>query len=221
MKKLSFWPVVAALWLFLLVGALASVSRRSHQAALKYYALVEKPPFSELSPGFLDVVTLGHRGVVDDALLFHALNYLMDVRLRQMDPAQVEATLKATTRLKPKIESIYMLGCLMLALEFNRPESCEPIITDGIGLFPDGWRLPVTLGTILFHNMKNDARAAIFYELAARSPDAPRFAKRLAIKLRDRSSMDLADLEAIIETLGPVLGEDAVRKFYLSGGGHK
>ena len=220
MKKMMPWMGLS-LWLLVLAGALINVSARSHEAALKYYNFVEKPPFSELSPAFVDVVSVGHKGIVDDMLLFHTLNYLMDPRLRGADPAEVQMALKATTRLQPKIETIYMLGCLVLALELKHPEACEPLITDGINLFPDGWRLPVTLGTILFHNMKDDTKAAIFYEIAAQKPNAPAFAKSFAIKLRSRAKPDPAELEALIQTLGTSFGEDMIRKFYSTGGDQK
>lgn len=220
MKKFVTW-IALPIWLLLLAGSLISVSRRSHEAALKYYAFIEKPPFSELSPAFIDVISIGHKGIIDDALLFHALNYLMDVRLRGSDPAEVQMALKATTRLQPKIESIYMFGCLVLALELKHPEGCEPLITDGINLFPDGWRLPVTLGTILFNNMKDDAKAAIFYEIAAHKPNAPSFAKSFAIKLRNRAKPDPIELEAMIQSLGATFGEDMVRKFYAPEGVQK
>ncbi len=220
MKKFLTW-LALSIWLLLLVGGLVNVSARSQDAATKHYNFVEKPPFSELSPAFIDVVSIGHKGIIDDMLLFHTLNYLMDPRLRGADPAEVQRALKATVRLQPKIETIYMFGCLVLALEMKHPEACEPLIMDGINLFPDGWRLPVTLGTILFHNMKDDARASIFYEIAAQKPDAPPFAKSLAIKLRNRAIPDPAELESLIQTLGTSFGEDMVRKFYSAKGDQK
>ncbi len=220
MKIFLTW-LALSIWLLVLAGSLINVSARSQDAALKLYKLVEKPPFSELSPAFVDAVSIGHKGVIDDMLLFYTLNYLMDSRLRGADPAEVQMALKATTRLHPKIETIYMFGCLVLALEMKHPEACEPLITDGINLFPDGWRLPVTLGTILFHTMKDDAKAAIFYEIAAQKPDAPAFAKSLAIKLRNRAKPDPVELEALIQTIGTSFGEDMVRKFYSTGGDQK
>ncbi|MEY4629943.1 MAG: hypothetical protein RIQ81_63, partial [Pseudomonadota bacterium] len=201
-----FNAALGTLWLVLLVVALAGVSTRTFQLADKAYKLVNEPPFSELSPEFIDVVTLGHRGVVDDALLVFTLNYLVDVRLKSTPAEDVFAALKATTRLKPRIETIYMFGCLVLAMEMNRPEFCEPIISDGLGLFPDGWRLPLTLGTVLYNNLKDEARAAVFYEIAASKPDAPRYAGRFAAKLRDRSQIDPAEMQVLVDGLGKLLG---------------
>ncbi len=214
-KKIFNWALVIV-WLAALVAGLASISRRTNVAAVKSWELVESPPFSELSPAFVDVVSLGHKGIIDDALLLHTLNYLMDPKLKQASVNDVVEAMKATTRLKPKIETIYMFGCLVIALDLKKPEACEPIIVEGINLFPDGWRLPVTLGTILYHSLKDEARAAIFYELASSKPYAPHFTKSFAAKLRNRSHLDANDVEALIQSLGPVLGEKAVRDFYMN-----
>jgi hypothetical protein len=139
----------------------------------------------------------------------------MDPKLRTVNIENVIAALEATTRLKPRIETVYMFGCLVIALDLKKPEACEPIILDGINLFPDGWRLPVTLGTILYHSMKDEARAAIFYEMASTKRDAPPFAKSFAAKLRNRSHPNTNDIEELIQSLGPVLGEKTIREFYM------
>lgn len=212
-KKIFKWTL-AGVWLMVLGVALTSVSRRTHEAALRSWTLVEEPPFSEVSPAFVDVFSLGHKGVIDDALLLHMLNYLMDPELKDANVDDVVVALKATTRLKPRVETIYMFGCLVIALDLKKPEACEPIILEGINLFPDGWRLPVTLGTILYHSVKDEARAAIFYEMASSKPFAPGFTRSFAAKLRNRSHLDSNDVEALIQSLGPVLGEKAVREFY-------
>jgi len=219
MKGLSvrkiFNGILVGVWLAVLIAGLASVSRRTNEAAVRSWTLVDAPPFSELSPAFVDVISLGHKGIVDDALLLHTLNYLMDPKLKQVSVSDVVEAMKATTRLKPKVETIYMFGCLVIALDLKKPDACEPIIMEGINLFPDGWRLPVTLGTILYHSLKDEPRAAIFYDLASSKPYAPPFAKSFAAKLRNRSHLDANDVEALIQSLGPVLGEKAVREFYL------
>lgn len=215
MRKVVRWGVVVV-WTGLLVGVLSSVSRRTHESAVSRFTLVDEPPFAGLSPEFMDVVSIGHRGIVDDVLLFHTLNYLMDPKIKSTDPLEVVRALKATTRLRPRIESIYMFGCLVLAIDMKKPEYCEPLIMDGISLFPEGWRLPVTLGTVLFYNIKDDGRAAIFYEMASSRPYAPGFTKSFAAKLRQRASLEASDIDALARALGPVLGERAIRDFYSS-----
>ena len=201
-------------WIGVLAVGLGSVSSRTFEVASNSWKLVVEPPFSELSPEFLDVVSLGHRGVVDDALLFFTLNYLVDERIKSLPPEQIFRALKSTTRLRPRIETIYMFGCLVMALDVKRPDLCEPLIADGISLFPDGWRLPLTLGTILYNNVKDEARAAVFYEIAAAKPYAPTYAARFATKLRDRSQIDPAEMQALIDGLGKFLGRDLVENFY-------
>ncbi len=218
MFKQTLKGLAIFVWLGILAVAFASVSGRVFKSASDAWNFVESPPFSEISPEFLDVVTLGHRGVVDDALLVYTLNYLVDERIKVIPPDQLFRALKSTTRLKPRIETIYMFGCLVMALDVKRPELCEPLIVDGIGLFPDGWRLPLTLGTILYNNVKDEARAAVFYEMASTKPDSPHYAGRFAAKLRDRSVIDPDEMGALIDGLEKFIGRDFVENFY---GGRK
>lgn len=213
------WSLVL-LWLVLLFSAVHVSGRKAGEWVATTWRLVDKPPFSEVSPEFLDVISLGHKSVIDDALLFHTLNYLTEPSLKSTPPEEVLAALKGTTRLKPRIETIYMFGCLVLAFDLDAPHMCESVILDGIGLFPDGWRLPVTLGTVLYHKLNDDAKAAIFYEMAADKPYSPPFAKSFAAKLRNRSAPDPAEVEAIISALRGVVGvidEDRIKQFYRDG----
>ncbi|MEY4630458.1 MAG: hypothetical protein RIQ81_578, partial [Pseudomonadota bacterium] len=45
-------------------------------------------------------------------------------------------------------------------------------------------------------------------------PDAPRYAGRFAAKLRDRSQIDPAEMQVLVDGLGKLLGRDLVENFY-------
>lgn len=216
MRVFVRWLMIS-IWIGGLGYLIHGSSQDARDWAVKAWRLVEEPPFTGLSPAFVDVFSLGHKSVVDDALLFHTLNYLTEPGIKATPPEDVLAALRATGRLQPKIETIYMFGCLVLALDMDAPHLCEPVILDGIGLFPDGWRLPVTLGTILYAKLKDDAKAAIFYEMAVGKPYAPPFTRTFALKLRNRSQPDPTEVDAIIKSLRGVAGlmdEGQIKEFY-------
>jgi hypothetical protein len=148
------------------------------------------------------MVTLGHRGLYDDFINIWAIQFLFDERLKQEDPEDIQKSLLAITRHKPKLESLYMAGCYTLYWEFNRPDLCEKITLDGLAAFPNSWRIPLSQGFVSAHALKDWDQAAIFYGMAASRESSPEWLKGVAQNIVREKNLTLKELTDSLKALG-------------------
>lgn len=183
------------------VGSELSVEERAA------YKLVNAPPLAGLDPKILDTLMLGHSGLYDDFALIWANQFLADSKLKESTTAEELATaLFAIMKHQPKVEGLYIFSCFVLGLDFQRPEYCERISVEGLKVFPDSWRIPMTQGFIASFIMKDDLKAAAFYQLAASRPKSPEYVGKLAARLTARGFADGQDLNETIQLMTQVPG---------------
>jgi hypothetical protein len=125
-------------------------------------------------------------------------------------PDEVQKTILKVTRHGPKIESLYMLSCFVLAFDMHRPDLCEAVTVDGMKAVPQGWRIPMTQGFIDAFNLKDPARAAMYYGLAASRAEAPPYLGTYAAKLVAQHALSVEDLQA---SLAGLLGAESGSRF--------
>lgn len=193
--------ILLTIWFAALGYGLYQVSARTTQFAKSSYRLVEPPPLTELDPRIVDIITLGFKGMYDDFLSIWSIQFLVDERVKAQTAEEVFRSIKATTRQRPKIESIYLLSCFVLTFDFKRPELCKDIIIDGMSAMPDSWRIPVTMGFTYAYRLGDNENAAIFYALAASRPGAPQYFSSLSQKLAAKSSLSVEDLQGSLQEI--------------------
>ena len=165
------------------------------------------PPLSSWSNRVVNIVTFGHRGLYDDFITIWAVQFLADKDLAKYAGVdRVYASIKSVTRLHPKLESLYVLSCFVLSLDFNHSELCESISRDGLVAFPESWRIPMTQGFIESFKLKNDLQAAVYYGLASSRPSSPPWVADLAKRLAGRGAATGQDMEATLQMLKEIPG---------------
>ena len=122
-------------------------------------------------------------------------------RVRPANADDVRKAVVDVTHHLPRIENLYLLSCYVLSFDFKRPEFCEGIIQDGLKVFPNSWRLPLTQGLIEVDQLHNRASGAVYYAMAASRSDAPEFLKSYAAKLVNQSDLSPEEVTRSVDEL--------------------
>ncbi len=193
--------IFTTIWICILGYGLGLVSNKTRHYATESYRLVEPAPLSTLDHRLLSIITLGFRGVYDDFLSIWTIQFLADERLKKFSTEEIFSAIKSTTRQRPKIESIYMLSCFVMAMDLNRPDLCKEIIIDGMNALPDSWRLPMTQGFMYAYKLNDLPNAAVFYALAASRPGSPVFLQKLVKHMAEQNELSVEDMQSSLSTL--------------------
>ena len=204
--------ILAIIWLAILIGLFLPVSHHARTYSLKRTTLFEKPSLADIDPRLVSILTLGHRGLYEDFLAIHSLQYLVSSEISKVDPNLARANLMLAARQQPRLESFYMLGCFTLTDELKRPDWCEELNLLGSKAIPESWRIPLTQGFIFTSNLQDDAAAAKWYALAASRPGAPIYVGSLATKLADRSQITIEELQRSLELIIDIPGGSKLRE---------
>jgi hypothetical protein len=208
--------VLVGIWVLLLGSGLRAVTEKTTVYADRDYDVLAAPPLARLDERAINVLTLGHRGLYDDAINIWLLQSLADERLRAKTPEEIHQAMRLVIDLHPKIESIYMLSCFILAMDLKKPELCEQISLAGLKALPDSWRIPVTQGFIFYKELGDPKKAALYYGLAASRPEAPEFLGALTKTLIEKNQMSIPELESTLDHLLDAPGGSKFSK-YLQG----
>lgn len=165
------------------------------------------PPWSTLSPRFIDIATLGHRGLYDDFVGIWILQLLADPNLASYASADgIKSNIRLSLRHAPKLESLYLFSCFTMALQFSDPEFCEEITRVGLTAFPESWRIPMTQGFISAFKLGDNAKAAVYYAVASTRPSSPPYVAKLAVRLANKDDTNPEDLNETLEVFKNIPG---------------
>jgi len=209
MKRMLYILVVAGL------AALFAFSKeRTRELGVNSYRLLSLPPLVQLHPKLIDAITLGHRGLYDDFISIWLLQILMSDDLPTVTADELNDVSLAILKQRPKLESIYMLTCFILARDYGRSELCHQIIHLGLELFPNSWRLPVTLGFMYAFQLNDKERASAYYHMAASRPDAPKYFATAAQKMAAGETADSSDLETSLDLIFSADPDSRIKSFF-------
>lgn len=164
------------------------------------YDVTAAPPLAQLSPSFVNILTLGNKALYDDFINLWLLQMLVAPE-RPIESERLLTTIRAVIRHKPKFETLYLLSCFTLYLDYKRPEACQEIILAGLEAFPQSWRLPMTQAYVHYFLLKEPAQAASFFQMAASRPGSPAYVQNLVKKLISENQLDTDDLESSLQIL--------------------
>lgn len=163
--------------------------------------LLNPPPLVDISPEKIRLITLGFPRIYHHFLNIWAVQILGDSAISEQDPERIYDLMKRIALHAPDANSFYLLTCYTFLSEFDRPDLCVPLLLEGIRAMPDEWNIPLLLAVIHHLNLQDKATAAIFYELAAKKPDAPAYLANLAAKMRENASLQELDYVHMLEGL--------------------
>lgn len=164
------------------------------------YEIASAPPLSALNPAFIPIVTLGHKNIYDDFINIWLLQTLVDSR--KADSAEtLMASIRPVIKHQPRLETLYLLSCFTMYLDYKKPEYCQEIILAGLKAFPESWRLPMTQAYVHYFLLKEPAQAASFFMMAATRPQSPEYVQRLVQKILKENELNAADLQRSMEII--------------------
>jgi hypothetical protein len=181
------------------------------------YDIFAPPPLSQFSSGLIGVLTLGHKAIYDDFINIWLLQTLLDPRKGQ-DVEGMMRQIRSVIRHHPKLETTYMLSCIVMLQDFKKPEYCQEITLAGLKAFPMSWRLPMTQGYVEYFKMEQPAQAASFFMMAASRPDSPEYVQRTVKKLLSEKDLTPEDLQKSLEIVAETESSEAFIKLLKSFG---
>lgn len=129
---------------------------------------------------FLRESTAGFREVGADALWFQAVQYYGEYRHGRHDLAYFRGLIRGVTSLDPQFLEAYRFGALVLATDMRDVEGGIDLLRCGIQANPDRAILPFEVGFLLWVLQRDYGRAATWFDVASRAPDASDFTRRFA-----------------------------------------
>lgn len=173
------------------------------------------PPLSYLPPDLITMLTAGHRRVYDDLIYLWLIQHIVPEKVGEytIAPDILEKRIHNTLRQLPKIESLYLISCLTMALKLHKPESCAKISEFGLKGIPENWRVSATQAYIYAFKLENPVKASFYYHQASKNPKAPQFVHSLAKKLLEKKSLGPEDHQNHINYLKQLPGWESFEHF--------
>ena len=208
--KLSVSVIVKIVLLLSLGVFFIFTSHRAQQGRITSESTVRMPPWINLSPLTISLLTLGFKAAYDDFLAIWIVHYLASPDTSIYDLDSLDNMLQKTAAIRHPLESIYMFSCFTLTM-LKRPRSCETILHTGMEVLPDGWRLPLTMGFVYAFDLDEPRKAAIYYNACSERENAPTYIKNVARKLAKKGGVTLNQLD---NSLAEILGISENSKIY-------
>ncbi len=183
--------VVVTAWL-ILVGffLVVTVDRIGSDSVGSQTEVASPPPLSHLEPKILRILTMGYQGLYNDFADLWMMQLLTNPATLTSQKDTVHNSIQAITRLKPRIETFYMLSCLVYIQDLKMPEFCEEVVRTGLEIFPTSFRLPMMQGYVFTFVLEQPAKAALYYSIAAAREGAPPYVGRLVRKLENKAELN-------------------------------
>lgn len=183
LRRLPGW-LRAGLAGSLLLG-IAVISLQSIERTARATDRTEKLYFP--SGRFLREGTVGYREIVADFLWFQTVQYYGAYRKGNHDLRYFSGLVDAVTTLDPQFIEAYYFGSLVAAMDQDQIPRAIDLLKRGILANPDNWLLPFQIGFTHYILNQDYERAATWFAIAARSPEATDFARRFAAFSRQRA----------------------------------
>ena len=159
---------------------------------------------------YLKAVSLGHAPLVADFVYMWAIQYYSDYE-REDRYRYVEHVFGSVIpELDPAYTDPYWLGALILATEAGDVDAALRVLDKGIALNPSAWVLPYVAGWEC-HRVGRFARAADYFDRAAKTPGAPASIVRLEAGMTARAGNMREAIDRWREVLNDPRNDDGAR----------
>jgi hypothetical protein len=140
-----------------------------------------------LNADYARLMAAGHDSLVADLALARALSYY-GAHYRERKGIDFIA-LRDLFRLALELDPGNIDACLLAAnlLAEARPRDAITLLEEGWQRNPESWKLPEMIGFKYYFQLRDAARAARYYEIAARLPGHPPYVPSLASKFYQES----------------------------------
>jgi hypothetical protein len=143
---------------------------------------------------FLREATAGFHQMAADYLWFQMVQYYGGFRKGEHDLYYFRGLIDNIVTLDPRFLEAYRFCALVMAMDLGDGAGAINILKRGILTNPDCWILPFEIGFIYYVFACDYPRAAVWFDAAARAPDATDFVRRFAAFCHKRAG----DLEVSI-----------------------
>lgn len=199
------------LGVYVFIGSLVFclVSLGSHRE--KYNAKLAVLEGSEFLPSLqaVRICSVGYDKLAADCFWLRFIGYVGDSDGRVKDGyARADEYLNLITQLDPSLVTAYWFAAFVVGADEKKPETADAIIRRGIRANPNNWYLPYIAGVNQYLYAKNLPKAAKYYRMAARFPEAPKWLERQALILEANIPTIIKDIntwERIYESEQDVL----------------
>lgn len=127
---------------------------------------------------YLKRASFGYQNVVADFIYLWSIQYYGDP---QFSPKTkyLKHTYDIITDLDPYFLDAYQTGALFMFYEGRNPSAGLDLLKKGMTKNPSAWILPADAGFYCMLKLKDNSRAATFFQAAANVPSAPTLVKRM------------------------------------------
>lgn len=151
-----------------------------------------KPPLESVRyvprPSLLKAVSLEYRLLVADFFWMKVTLLYGEPYFRKKATPQdwdyIEKTVMLVTELDPYFFIPYYFAGIVLPMEANRYEAAIKILERGLKYLKTEWRIPFLIGFTYYYYLHDNLKAAEYFEMASKLPEAPEYLPKLAARLR-------------------------------------
>jgi hypothetical protein len=164
--------------LFLAVCAVGIYSLATVLSYERYSGDVREELMYFPSGRLLEAASAGYQTLAADLLWLKGIQYYGEHRRSDMEYHLAEHIFDTITDLDPKFVGAYRFGAFVLAQDAGLPTAGAELLMKGMRNNPRQWQMPFDLGFLYFITVKDNAKAARYFEIASGFEGAPDIAKR-------------------------------------------
>lgn len=168
----------------LLVLLLVPVILFSHQrlnVSLAEHGATSSLDFSLPYPSAVRLLSLGYEQLLADLYWLSFIQYVGDDASRLKDGySKSQKYVELISSLDPALVSVYYFAAFLVGSEEHQPKVASELIDYGIEKNPNNWYLPFIGGINQYLYAHNEVKAAKYYRMASKFPDAPKWLGRQA-----------------------------------------
>lgn len=186
-------------------GALLALDRQRSEA-------VRAEELSYLPKGeYLKIAVLGYDQFAADLIWLKAVQHLGATRQSKGGYVWAYHVVNVVTDLDPKFLSAYLASGTVLGVWAGLQYESIEILRKGMRENPDVWQLPFYIGYDYFYELCDPAKAAPYFQAAARLPGAPSYLPSLAARMAVAGGDPAAALE-FLRRLHEQTGDSRLRE---------